>query len=119
MHNKEKDIFCKIIAGDLPSTVIAEGEDWIAIKDIHPQAPTHILIIPKDHIPGIGALSASQGPMAGKLLVAVKEVAHALGLSADGYRVIINHGEHGGQTVPHLHLHVLGGKPFGSKMIHE
>lgn len=112
------DIFCKIIAGDIPSTKVTEGNGWIAINDIHPQAPTHVLIIPTKHLAGVAELTDADATEAGMLLVAVKTVAEKLGLHDQGYRVIINHGEHGGQTVPHLHLHLLGGKHLGAKMIH-
>jgi histidine triad (HIT) family protein len=114
----EKDIFCKIVSGEIPSSRVAEGDSWIAINDIHPQAPTHVLVIPKEHIAGVGALKESQAELAGMLLVAAGEVAKKLGLGDNGFRVIINHGEHGGQTVPHLHVHVLGGRPLGPKMVH-
>lgn len=115
----DKDIFCKIISGEVVSEKVAEGEDWIAIKDIHPQAPTHVLVIPRKHIAGVSALEPEDAFVVGKVMLGIKEVATKLGLDGDGYRVIINHGEHGGQTVAHLHIHVLGGKPLGPKMVHH
>lgn len=112
------DIFCKMISGEIKPDIVAEGKEWIAINDIHPQAPTHILIIPKKHIGSITGLTDADAGIAGSLMLAVKTVAEKLELSEDGFRVIMNHGEHGGQTVAHLHIHVLGGKPLGPKMVH-
>jgi len=100
------DIFCKIIAGEIPSTTIAEGEDWIAIYDIHPKAPVHALVIPKKHV----EFQDVDATLAGTLLLGVWEIAQKLGIDKNGFRVMINHGEHGSQEVPHLHLHILGGK---------
>ena len=100
------DIFCKIIAGEIPSQRVLEGDDWIAINDIHPKAPVHVLIIPRVH----AELEDISPELAGKLFVAAREVATKLGIAKPGFRVIINHGEHGGQEVSHLHLHVLGGR---------
>ena len=100
------DIFCKIIAGEIPSKRVAEDKDWIAINDIHPKAPVHVLIIPRLHT----ELQDVSPELAGKLLVAARTIAQQTGIDKTGYRVMINHGEHGGQEVPHLHLHVLGGK---------
>ena len=100
------DIFCKIIAGEIPSERVAENADWIAINDIHPKAPVHVLVIPKRHV----ELPDIDPALAGNLLVGVREVARKLEIDKAGFRVMINHGEHGGQEVPHLHIHLLGGK---------
>ncbi|MDO8584274.1 MAG: histidine triad nucleotide-binding protein [bacterium] len=100
------DIFCKIIAGEIPAEKIAETSDWVAIHDIHPKAPVHVLVIPKKHV----ELQDIDSALAGTLLVGVREVARKLEIDKAGFRVMINHGEHGGQEVPHLHLHLLGGK---------
>ena len=100
------DIFCKIVAGEIPSERVAEDTDWIAINDIHPKAPIHVLVIPRQHI----ELDEVNGELAGKLLLAARDIARKLGIDKTGFRVIINHGEHGGQEIPHLHLHILGGK---------
>lgn len=113
------DIFCKIVAGEVKSDIVLEDADWIAIKDIHPQAPIHVLVIPRRHIGAVADLSETDAELAGKLLVATRRVAEKMGISEGGYRVIINHGEHAGQLVPHLHIHVLGGKNLGSKMVHS
>ena len=111
------DIFCKIIQGSLKEEIILEGEEWLAIKDIHPQAPVHVLIIPKKHLVNLSEARDSDSGLPGKLVMAVEQVAKKLGISEDGYRVIINSGRDGGQLVPHLHLHLLGGKVLGPKMI--
>ena len=106
------DIFCKIIAGDIPAERILDEEDLIAIHDIHPKAPVHVLIIPKKHIASVADLETHDKELAGTLLFAVRQVGEKLGIAKDGYRVMISHGQHGGQEVPHLHIHVLGGKQF-------
>lgn len=100
------DIFCKIISGEIKSEIIAEDADWIAINDIHPKSPVHVLIIPKEH----AELQDVKPEIAGKLLTAVNTIAKLKNIDKTGFRVIINHGEHSGQEVPHLHLHVMGGK---------
>ena len=100
------DIFCKIISGEISTEKIAETSDWIAIHDIHPKAPVHALVIPKKHV----ELQDVDAMTAGTLIVGIREVAQKLGIDKTGFRVIINHGDHGGQEVPHLHLHLLGGK---------
>ena len=104
------DIFCKIIRKEIPSQIVMENEDWIAFHDIHPKAPVHVLIVPRKHIAGVADLEAEDVELAGRLLLATRLVAEKMGIAQSGFRVIISHGEHGGQEVPHLHLHVLGGK---------
>lgn len=103
-----KDIFCKIIAGEIKTELVAESDDWIAINDIRPKAPIHVLIIPRIHT----ELQDVTPELAGKLLVATRTIAKQKGIDKTGFRVIINHGEHAGQEVPHLHIHVMGGKQF-------
>ena len=100
------DVFCKIIAGEIKADVVAEDTDWIAINDIRPKAPVHVLIIPRTHT----ELQDVTAELAGSLLVASRTIAKQTGIDKTGFRVIINHGEHGGQEVPHLHIHVMGGK---------
>ena len=102
------DIFCKIIAGEIKTDVVAEGKDWIAINDIHPKAPVHVLIVPRKHIDSLAELE--DGSLGGSLMLAAGNVAQQLGIDKTGFRVMINHGRHGGQEVQHLHLHVMGGK---------
>lgn len=104
----EQCIFCRIIAGEIPSTGVLESEAAIAIRDVNPQAPTHVLVIPRRHVSGIEDLPGDDA-LWNDLLSTVRLVARAEHLD-EGYRVVINHGADGGQTVAHLHLHVLGGR---------
>jgi histidine triad (HIT) family protein len=102
-------IFCKIVAGTIPAKKVREEDEWLAFQDIAPQAPTHILVIPKKHIGSLAAASAEDQPMLGRLLLVAAEIARERGLSK-GFRVVISTGPEGGQTVDHLHLHLLGGR---------
>ena len=101
------DIFCKIISGDIPSERILDEKDFIAIHDVSPKAPKHALIVPKKHIESMNELNDAE--LAGKLFLAAQQVAEKLGIAKTGYRVMINNGSHGGQEIPHLHIHVMGG----------
>jgi histidine triad (HIT) family protein len=111
------DVFCKIISGELPGDVIHRDEEVIVIRDIHAQAPTHLLVIPVAHYSNLGDFSGSDEHILGKLLRVAHEVAAKEGLGK-GYRLIINEGEDGGKLVPHLHIHLLGGKKLGAKIVH-
>lgn len=107
-------IFCRIADGQIPATLIYKDEDAVAFRDINPQAPVHALVLPRRHFADLPALlAAGEARLAGKLLDVVGQVARDLGLGEQGFRVVVNTGEHGGQTVPHLHLHVLGGRHLG------
>jgi histidine triad (HIT) family protein len=112
------DVFCKIIKKELSAEIVMEGKDWLAFKDIHPSAPVHILIVPKKHIGGIEEATEEDAELIGELFLAAKKVAKKMELDK-GYRVIINQGEHGGQMVPHLHIHLLGGKRLGTKIVSD
>jgi histidine triad (HIT) family protein len=112
-----QDIFCKIIKGEIPSDVIWQDDDFIVIKDIHPQAPVHLLIIPKKHFEALHDFKAEDAPLLGKALLIAEQVAAQVGVHDNGYRLIINEGEHGGKLVPHLHIHLLGGKTLGPKIV--
>jgi histidine triad (HIT) family protein len=105
-------LFCKIATGAVPVTRLYEDEHLLAFADIHPQAPVHILIIPKTHIVSLAHTSAEDAALFGHLLVAAVEIAKQQGL-AKGYRTVINTGPDGGQTVDHLHVHLLGGRHMG------
>ncbi len=111
----ENCLFCKIIAGDIPSTKVFENEQVLAFRDINPQAPTHILVVPKTHIDSVDAIDEENGAQALACLKAIPVIARAEGLSK-GYRVISNVGEDGGQSVKHLHFHILGGKKLSETM---
>lgn len=103
-------IFCRIVQGELPSRRVWENEAVLAFHDIHPQAPVHILIVPKTHLASLSASTDSDEALLGRLMSAARIVAEQAGLAQRGYKVIVNDGPNGGQVVPHLHLHVLGGQ---------
>jgi histidine triad (HIT) family protein len=104
-------LFCKIIAGNIPSTAVYEDEQCYAFTDLHPQAPVHVLVVPREHINSLDETDPSDCALLGHLLWAAEEIANAKHL-ANGYRVVINTGEEAGQTVQHLHVHLLGGRQF-------
>lgn len=108
-------LFCKIIAGDIPSTKVYEDETVFAFRDINPQAPTHILVIPKTHIPGCNGVTADNSSVVAHIFEVIPQIAQAEGL-VNGYRVVSNCGADAGQTVPHLHFHILGGKTLNLEM---
>lgn len=109
-------IFCEIIKGNIPSTKFYEDESLVAIQDLNPQMPVHILIIPKKHIACVNDLTDEDAELVGKVFLAAKKIAKEQGLE-DGYRTINNCGEAAGQTVKHLHFHLLGGGTMGEKII--
>ena len=104
-------IFCKIVDGSIPSKAVYEDELCYAFADLHPQAPVHILVAPREHIASLDETDQSDAALLGHLLWAATEVARNKGL-AKGYRLVVNTGEDGGQTVEHLHVHLLGGRPL-------
>ncbi len=108
-------LFCKIIAGEIPSTKVYEDDSVFAFRDIAPQAPTHILVIPKVHISGCSGVNADNSSVVAHIFEVIPKIAEAEGLTG-GYRVVSNCGEDAGQTVPHLHFHILGGKKLGLEM---
>ena len=110
-------IFCKIIAGEIPSNKVYEDDRVLAFRDIAPQAPTHILVIPKEHIPSFAAISADNAPLIAHVLTVTAKVAKVAGLEEGGYRIVSNCGPDAGQTVPHLHFHILGGKKLNVEMV--
>lgn len=103
-------LFCKIINGDIPANVLFEDEDIIAFEDIMPQAPSHFLVIPKRHISTLNDLTDADANVVGKLQITAAKVAKQKGIADSGYRVVMNCNEAGGQTVYHIHMHVLGGR---------
>ncbi len=105
-------LFCKIIDGTIPSTRIFEDEQCIAFADIHPQAPVHVLVVPRKHIASLAEAKPGDSALLGHLAIVVAEIARNQGL-IHGYRTVINTGDDGGQTVDHLHLHLLGGRSHG------
>jgi histidine triad (HIT) family protein len=105
-------LFCKIASGDVPATRVLESERTLAFRDINPQAPIHVLVIPKAHYPDLAGLAASGNGLMAELAAQAHEVAQAEGIAGTGYRVVFNTGAHAGQTVEHAHAHVLGGRPM-------
>ena len=103
-------LFCSIVGGSIPCTEVYNDENILAFRDIDPKAPTHILVIPKGHIGSLNDITAENAPDMAGLLLAATEIARREGLADQGYRFVINCGEEGGQTVGHLHLHILGGR---------
>lgn len=105
-------LFCRIVAGEVSSTQVYEDDLVIAFRDIAPRAPTHILVIPRRHIASAAELTEADGPLLGRLFAVAAGVARDEGIAAGGYRIVTNVGRWGGQTVDHLHLHLMGGRPF-------
>ena len=108
-------LFCKIIAGDIPSTKVYEDETVFAFRDIAPQAPTHILVIPKEHIASVNGVTTENSAVVAHIFEVIPQIAKAEGLE-NGYRVVSNCGDDAGQTVHHLHFHILGGKKLALEM---
>lgn len=106
----EDCLFCKIARGEIPSKKVYEDENVFAFHDIHPMAPVHVLVIPKKHIPSMAAVCPDNIDAVSGVMLAIPKVAASLGLSESGYRVISNCGRDAGQSVPHLHFHILGGR---------
>ena len=106
-------LFEKIAARQIPATIVYEDDLVIAFKDVNPKAPTHALIVPKKPIPRIAEAKAEEEQLLGHLLVKAAEVAKQLGVEESGYRLVINNGPHAGESVPHLHCHILGGRHLG------
>jgi histidine triad (HIT) family protein len=106
-------LFCRIVAGDIPATVVHETDTTLAFRDINPLAPVHVLVIPKEHHPDLIALTGAAPGLAAEVLAATAEVARIEDLTTDGFRVSFNNGGFAGQEVFHVHAHVLGGRPLG------
>lgn len=104
----ETCLFCRIVRGEIPATVVASTDDAIAFRDIDPKAPVHVLVVPRQHLSSLN--DATDSSLVGRLMALGAEVARKEGIADTGYRLVINTNEHGGQTVNHLHIHVLGGR---------
>jgi histidine triad (HIT) family protein len=109
-------IFCRIVAGEIPADIVYQDEDFLAFRDIMPKAPTHVLIIPKTHVTSAAELTDGQAKLAGRLIIIAKNLAEKEGIAKKGYRLVINCGSEGGQIVPHLHLHLIGGRQMDAKL---
>jgi histidine triad (HIT) family protein len=105
-------IFCKIAGGEMKSTKVYEDDSIVAFRDINPQAPTHIVIIPRDHVPSLDMLVAENDGLMGRLVRIAAKIARDEGLMPDGYRLVANCGPAAGQSVDHIHFHLLGGRPL-------
>ncbi len=116
MRTDESCIFCKIIAGKIPSKKIYEDDRFVCIQDIQPQAKVHLLVLPREHVASLATAFSEElqmTEMGGQLLQTATKIAREQGLLPDGFRAVINTNKYGGQTVDHLHLHILGGEPLG------
>ena len=105
-------IFCKIARHEIPAQTVFEDEDVVAFKDLNPVAPVHILIIPKEHISGMMAITRENAGILGKIFLAAEKLAQDAGIEKTGFRVVVNHGREAGQSVFHMHFHLLGGRPL-------
>lgn len=105
-------IFCGIAQGSVPANVVYQNDDVVAFRDLNPQAPTHVLVIPRRHVASIDAMGDGDEELIGRVFAAAKAVAREQGIDASGYRLVTNIGNDAGQTVAHLHVHVLGGRPM-------
>jgi len=109
-------LFCKIVAGEIPADIVHYDEELVAFRDINPQAPTHILIIPKAHVASITELTGEHQALMGRLILLAKELAEKDGISEKGYRLSVSSGADGGQLVHHLHFHLLGGRKLDDRL---
>jgi histidine triad (HIT) family protein len=109
---KETCIFCRIAAGEIPARTAYEDDVVFAFHDIDPRAPVHVLLVPRKHIGSVNDVSADDGEIIGRLVVAAKRLASELGVQTSGYRLVMNCGDDAGQSVDHIHLHLLGGRPM-------
>ena len=113
----EDCVFCKIIKGEIPSSKVYEDEDIVAFHDINPEAPIHILVVPKKHIPMLTDLNEDDEMLIGRIYTTINKIAEKEGFKQQGYRVIANCGKDSGQEVMHIHFHVLAGKKLGNKIV--
>jgi histidine triad (HIT) family protein len=109
-------VFCQIVAGKIPSETLYQDEEVIAFRDINPLAPTHVLIIPKQHIASLARLTDDEMPLVGHMARVANQLAREEGVAESGYRLVISSGEQGGQIVPHLHMHLLGGRRLSDRL---
>lgn len=105
-------LFCRVVAGEIPATIVYSDDELVAFQDINPQAPLHVLVVPRRHIPTLNDLTANDGPIVGRMFGVAAKLAADTGHSADGYRTVINCNRNAGQTVFHVHLHLLAGRTF-------
>ncbi len=113
MATNDRCLFCRILAGEIPARKAYEDDEVYAFHDINPQAPTHVLVIPRKHIPSLDDLEGGDSAIVGTVIARAAQIARSMQLNSDGYRVVINTGPAAGQTVFHVHAHLLGGRTFG------
>ncbi len=113
-HMPDECIFCKIAKGDIPAEKVLENEDVLVFKDIHPAAPTHLIVIPKKHYATLNDIPQGELAVLAKVFGAVQEITKKLGIAESGYRTLVNTNRYAGQIVFHLHFHILGGRPLGT-----
>ncbi len=109
-------VFCQIVSKKIPSDIVYQDEEILAFRDINPRAPVHLLIIPKKHFTSLKQLTEKEIPLMGRMVSVANQLAEREGISESGYRLVINCGKEGGQLVPHLHLHLLGGRQLSGKL---
>lgn len=109
-------VFCQIVAGKIPSTILYQDEEVLAFRDINPLAPTHVLIIPKKHIPSLADITDDEALLIGRMAGVANRLAREEGVAESGYRLVVSSGEDGGQVVPHLHMHLLGGRKLSARL---
>jgi histidine triad (HIT) family protein len=109
-------IFCRIVAGEIPADIVYQDKELLAFRDINPQAPTHILIIPKAHIASLAEITAKHKALMGRIILLAKELAEKEAISSKGYRLSVSTGADGGQLVPHIHFHLLGGRKLSDML---
>lgn len=106
-------IFCRIISGEIQSDILYQDEQAVAFRDVNPKAPVHLLLVPRKHVESLAELTEDEAPILGHLVAVANRLAREAGISVKGYRLVVNCGPDGGQVVPHLHLHLLGGRQMG------
>jgi histidine triad (HIT) family protein len=109
-------VFCQIVAGEIPAQSLYQDDEVSAFRDIHPMAPTHVLVIPKRHILSLAHLADAETPLIGHMVKVANQLAREEGIAESGYRLVVSSGEQGGQVVPHLHMHLLGGRRLSDKL---
>jgi len=109
-------LFCKIAARQIPATLVYEDDAVVAFKDIAPHAPVHLVLVPREHFTGLSQLTPERAPLVGRIALVAQDLAGRMGIAESGYRLVSNCGPDAGQTVPHLHFHLLGGAPMGGRL---
>lgn len=109
-------LFCKIVAGEIPSDILYRDDQVVAFRDINPQAPVHVLVIPREHIAYLSDVTEEQSGLLGRMMAVANRLAKSEGIAEKGYRIAVNCGDQGGQLVPHLHLHLLGGRQLSGQL---